>query len=172
VTVVDVGRAGEDVVPRQHDDAARRRFTEAWLRAFDDEAVRRALATGDDVGAGIDQDGIEQRVVVGFAMEQEHAGLGRDGDANFVGEREAATSLEVLLGEEDLNVAQQLDQVGLAERGDVRDVPREDVPPRLRERPFAEPGPPRFLEEAEHVEDDDDSLPQTLSRWRVGATFR
>ena len=68
-----------------------------------------------------------RRIVVGLAVEQEQARLGGDRDPDLVGQLQPAAALEVLLGQEDLDVAVELPAVGLGEAVVERDVLLDDV---------------------------------------------
>jgi hypothetical protein len=47
------------------------------------------------------------RVVIGFTVKKEKAGLGRDRQADFIGNFEPTAAFEALLGQENLNVTQE-----------------------------------------------------------------
>ena len=71
-------------------------------------------------------------------MQEEHARLRGDGDANLVGDLQAAASLEMFLGEEDLDVAEQLLSIGGRQQLGVWHVARDDRPPGVRKRGLAD----------------------------------
>ena len=61
-------------------------------------------------------------------MEQQHACPGGDRDRDLLGQHEAATGLELLLGQEDLNVALEFSTVFSRESPVERHVPADDLP--------------------------------------------
>ena len=96
------------MVPRQHDDGPRPRLAEAGLRALGNQPFRRAPTLAHQVRRRIHRDGDEVWIVVGLAMQEQHARLGSDRNAHLVGDLETATSLEALLGKEDLDMPHEL----------------------------------------------------------------
>ena len=57
---------------------------------------------------GIDQDGLQVRIVVRPAVQEEDARMGGHGHPDFIGQLQASASLEILLVEEDLYVAEEI----------------------------------------------------------------
>ena len=72
---------------------------------------------------------ISRAVVVGLPVEQQQARLRGDRDLDLVGQLQPAAALEVLLGQEDLDVPLEFPPVGLGEPAVVRDVPLDDREP-------------------------------------------
>ena len=84
-------------------------------------------------------------------MEQEQAGLGRDGHLDFVGQHQTAAAFEDLFGQQDLNEPLKLTTVGLGKAGVEADVLFDEPQPVCRKRRGPQSIPPATLEQAEHV---------------------
>ena len=67
-------------------------------------------------------------------MKQQDARLGRDGNADLVGEFEPTAAFEVLLGKEDLRMPEQLSLVLRREATKERNVALDDALPLGRKR--------------------------------------
>src|SRR5262245_10151365 len=76
--------------------------------------------------------------------------MGRDRHLDLVGQLQPVTALEVLLGQEDLDVAHELAAIGIRQGGVERGVPLDDPEPLRREwgRSNSVPAPP--AEESKH----------------------
>lgn len=61
-------------------------FAEKAFAALLPDVVADGVGSIDNEAGGIDEDGEEAREVIGAAMEEEQAGLGGDGDSDFVGD--------------------------------------------------------------------------------------
>jgi hypothetical protein len=82
-------------------------MTEQALPAFfPDRPLKMPLTVGD-VGRWIDQDGAQLRVIIGLAMQEEKAGLGRDRQAHFVRQLETTATFELLLGQKDPDMSEK-----------------------------------------------------------------
>lgn len=94
-SVGDIGGSSCYAVPGEDDGAGLPGFTEtnAW-------AAYHPVGGFGDIGVRIDEDVFEFWEVCGFSVEQEHAGLGGDGNFDFVGYFEAPAAFEGFFGEE------------------------------------------------------------------------
>ena len=61
-----------------------------------------------EIGAGIDKDGDQARVIISITVKQKQARLGRDGDLDLIGQAQPATAFKVLLGQKNLDMALKL----------------------------------------------------------------
>ena len=73
-------------------------------------------------------------VVVVWQIEKEEAGLGGDGDADFISELESPAAFPVFLGNEDLDEGAKAALLSSVEHAVVGHVAANDVFPRRRER--------------------------------------
>ena len=103
--------------------------------ALHDQARTRFLDRRGTVRARVhDRSSTRARIIVGLAMEQEQAGLGRDGEAHFIGDDKSAATFEPLFREEDLDEAVQFPPVLFGKPPVEREVALQDFEPRGRER--------------------------------------
>ena len=72
-------------------------------------------------------------IVVMFDVEEEDAGVGGNGDLDFIGDVQAAATLEVFFGDEDLDEGLQFPLLGRGEAVIMRDIALQDVEPGRRE---------------------------------------
>ena len=54
--------------------------------------------------AGIDQNRVESRIIIGFPVQQQDAGLGGYGDFYLIGHLQPSATLKILFGEEDMDM--------------------------------------------------------------------
>ncbi len=101
VAVVDVYGSALGGVPGENDGAGGPGFAEA-VGGAGRIVAWRVLGIGE--GGGVDDDVVESGVAFVFAADGEEAGLGGYGDANFVGDLDAALSFEADFCEEELDV--------------------------------------------------------------------
>lgn len=104
MSVVNIGGARENAIPRQDDHVVRPRFAEPCLTALGHQTVGCSLTAWHQVGRWIDKNRNKVRVVVRLAVQKKDASLRRDGDTGLVGDDKAPTALEVLFREEHLDV--------------------------------------------------------------------
>jgi hypothetical protein len=97
----------------------------------------------------INEDRAQTRIVVGLAMEQEQARLRGDRHPNLVVEIEPSTPLEVLLREEDLDMAKQLGLVRRRQPSKHGQIALDDRTPVWRDGQGAKLGPTSRGKEAE-----------------------
>src|SRR3990172_6556589 len=97
--------SGPGILPRKDDGAALPGLAETLLVSLDGETAGGLFLDRSRVRLGVYEDRRESRIVVGLAVEQEKAGVGSDGDLDFVGDLEARASLEPFLRKEHLNVS-------------------------------------------------------------------
>ena len=120
-------------------------FADALFVSFDDLVVRPPARDADEIGIGVDEDRLEAGiVVVVLDMQQENARVGGDGNLDFVGHFQAATTLEVFLGDKDLDGFPQILLLGAGQPLVVGDVALDDGQPgrgkRLRPEAMAASG--------------------------------
>ena len=84
-------------------------------------------------------------------MQEQQAGLGGDRDLDFLGQFQAATPFEDLLGQENLDMSLKLLLVGLGKAIVDRHIFLEDGQPVFREWLRAQPIPSSILEPSEHA---------------------
>ncbi len=139
--VVD-GGAILRVLPGQHHLPLRPGLARQDLPLFLQNACAVRAHAVNDERARVDEDLPQVRKVVGPAVHDQQAGLGRDRDPHLVGDDEPFAAYKHLLGEEDLDVLPQLDlQVG-RQPADIGDAPPENVAPCGRKRPARHPPAP------------------------------
>ena len=80
------------------------------------------VALGRHYGRGVDEDRLHVTIVVMGESQLQQTRLGRDGDADFVSEVEAATPLPLLLLQEDLHRRLQFGALGIVEHAVVGHV--------------------------------------------------
>jgi hypothetical protein len=149
VTIQRIGSALDHFVPGQDDRAGMPGFAGALGgNVVNDFTV--LLLVLDQIGFGIDEYGLKFRIVAGFAAQQQQAGLRSDGDADFVCDFETGAAFEVLLGQENLHVAEQLVLILLVQPGKEREILFENGEPTRRRSRAPKPRAPAFSEEGEH----------------------
>jgi len=94
----------------------------------------------------IDKNREKAREIVGLAMQQKKAGLRCDRDNYFIGEFEAATTFETLLGEEHLDVAPKLDLIIDRKPLEKRNIALDYLSPTFRKRLSPQPTPSPLLQ--------------------------
>src|SRR6476469_5678358 len=106
--ILKIARIPAHFVPGKDDRSAQPRFAEPAFVAlmnnahFVDELRRR------EVGARINQDRMQSRIIVMLAIKQENAGLRRDRDPDLVGNSLTAASFKLLFRQENANEFLQL----------------------------------------------------------------
>jgi hypothetical protein len=71
------------------------RLTDAHIRSLRYGAVRQMLLMPDNVSLRINEDCGEAGVVIGFTVEQQYAGISRDGHLDFVGNLQTTAAFEI-----------------------------------------------------------------------------
>jgi len=133
VFILYVAGGAGDTVPGEHDRAVPPGLAETDVFAFDNQAVVMVYAV-NDVGVGIDIDCAESRVEFCRAVEQEHTGLGGDGNFDRVGDLLAAAADEGFFVEEEMDEAVELGFQVLRKMAIEGDIFFEQAPPGVGER--------------------------------------
>ena len=97
VAIRPVGGAPLHVVPGQHHAAIAPGLAQQAVRRGRDDAARPHFIAPDDEFRGVDEDGVEFRVHLRLAIEQQQAGLAGDGVAHLVRDFQPAAADEFLL---------------------------------------------------------------------------
>ena len=153
MTLLGVARPMEDGIP--HED---HRTLGEGLAQDGDGGLHRAVhaledtgvALGRHDGGGVDEDRLHVAIVVMGESQLQQTRLGRDGDADLVGEVEAATPLPVLLLQEDLHHRVQLGALGVVEHAVVGHVRAHEGLPLGGERALSRLGAAMVAEPVEH----------------------
>lgn len=111
------------MIPRDNDRAGSPRFPHPELMNFDNLISRPAAQRGDGISIRIDQNGLQTRIKIVFAIEQQDAGIGGDGDSYLVGHFQTAAPFKILLGDEDLDMTPQRPLLLRREACIVRNIP-------------------------------------------------
>ena len=93
---------------------------------------------GRDDGRGVDDNGNDVSVVVVRESQKEKARLGGDGDADLVGELQAAAPFPRFFGDKDLDEGAKVDLFGSVEHAVVNDITAHDLFPLRGEGCFGE----------------------------------
>ena len=153
MTLLGVARAVEDGVP--HED--HRTLGEGLTQDGDGGRYRAVHALEDTgvmlgrhYGGGVDEDRLHVAIVVMGESQLQQTRLGRDGDADLVGEVEAATPFPVLLLQEDLHHRVQLGALGVVEHAVVGHVRTHEGLPLRGKRALSRLGAAMVAEPVEH----------------------
>ena len=106
MTVAWIGGATPDIPPGQDDGTVVPGFAQSDVLAFDEHAADEALDVVGNVAARVDQYRRQTWVIVGAPVQQQKAGLNRDGYTDFVGDFEPAATFEAFLRQKNLRVTQ------------------------------------------------------------------
>jgi hypothetical protein len=98
----------EDMVPRDDHHPDPPRFARSHFIAFHNDVPHGSSHRWDRIRIGIYQDRLQARIVIVLKMQQENAGVGGNGDFDFISHFQTAAALEVFFGDKDLNGSLQL----------------------------------------------------------------
>ena len=111
---------------------------------FVHHAAGVGLRAPDRERARIDKDFAPAGEVAGAPVQQQQAGLRRDGDADVVVDFEPGAADEALFGDEDLDVFLELQLQVDRQRAELRHAPLQDVAPVRRKGLAAQAAPAPF----------------------------
>ena len=112
----------QDVIPGNDDCARSPGFAEPHLMTFCESISRSLSYRLGCVRIGIDENRLQSGIVVMVQMQKKNASVGGDGNHNLVGQLQSTVTLEVFLGDKDLNESLQPLPLGRREELVVRNI--------------------------------------------------
>jgi hypothetical protein len=128
-TAAGIGGSMENMIPGNDNHPSSPGFARSHLIAFHNNVPHGSAYRWDRIRIGIDQNRLQARIVIVLEVQQEKAGISGNGDLDFIGHLQTATALEVLFGDEDVDVAPQILLLRRREPAVIWDIALEDLQP-------------------------------------------
>jgi hypothetical protein len=105
VSTAGIGGSMEDMIPGNDNHPGSPGFARSHFIAFHDNVPHGSSHRRDRIRVWIDQNRLQARIVIVLEVQQEKAGVCGNGDFDFIGHFQTATALEVLFGDENVDIA-------------------------------------------------------------------